>query len=196
MSYTRTAFSQAIFQMFENLDSWLAKNYSELPDQAVSVYLFGGCAMHLHTNTRTSNDVDAELLSISRLKVATLQNAIQSVDFDDENGFPRSLDWDGGFNLSFAPIDPDYVERATLIHTTKSNLIFVYLVSPVDLAVSKLGRLELVDRQDIQSLYRLGLFSLQDFMDTSSEALKYCCVATNKLEFNISLAVAFLQEES
>ena len=101
MLYTQTAFSQAIFLMFENLDSWLTENYQNLPHHAVKVYLFGGCAMHLHTGTRTSNDVDAQLQSISLLKpIYTIEKAIQSVDFDDELGLPRSLDWDGGFNLS------------------------------------------------------------------------------------------------
>lgn len=194
MPYTQTAFSKAIFEMFDNLDSWLTHEYSELPDRAVTVYLFGGCAMHLHTLARTSNDVDAELLSIPKLKVTTVKQAIQSVDFDDENGFPRSLDWDGGFNLSFAPVDPAYDQRATLIHITQSRLIFVYLVSAVDLAVSKLGRFELVDRTDIKRLYQQGLFSEQDFLDTASEAKKYYCVAIDKLQFNIDLAVEFLRE--
>ncbi|WP_019503376.1 DUF6036 family nucleotidyltransferase [Pleurocapsa sp. PCC 7319] len=196
MPYTQTAFSKAIFEMFENLDSWLTHKYSELPERAVAVYLFGGCAMHLHTQARTSNDVDAELLSIPQLQLSTLKQAIQSVDFDDENGFPRSLDWDGGFDLSFAPVDPAYDERATLIHITKSRLIFIYLVSAVDLAVSKLGRFESVDRQDIQRLYQQGLFDEQDFLDIASEAKKYYCVAIDKLQFNIDLTVEFLRESA
>ena len=86
MLYTNTAFSQAIFKMFEDLDSWLRKNYSNLPHNAISVYLFGGCAMHLHTGVRTSNDVDAYLKSIPQLKQTyELEKAIQAVDFDDES---------------------------------------------------------------------------------------------------------------
>ena len=118
-----------------------------------------------------------------------LQTAIQSVDFDDENGFPRSLDWDSGFNLSFAPVDPAYEERAILIHTTESRLISVYLSSAVDLAVSKLGRLESVDRSDIQNLYQQGLFTKQEFIEIARQAKEYYAVAISKLEFNISLAV-------
>lgn len=197
MLYTQTAFSQAIFLMFENLDSWLKENYQNLPHHAVKVYLFGGCAMHLHTGTRTSNDVDAQLQSISILQpIHTIEKAIQSVDFDDESGLPRSLDWDGGFNLSIAPIDPDYEERAILIHTTKSNLVDLYLVSAVDIAVSKLGRLESVDRTDIKTLYQQGLFTEEEFIQATTEATKYCAVAPDKLEFNVELAINFLREES
>ncbi len=57
MSYTETSFSQAIFQMFENLDSFLVENYTDLPNntEAIKVYLFGGCAVHLHTGSRATN---------------------------------------------------------------------------------------------------------------------------------------------
>lgn len=40
MPYTETSFSQAIFQMFENLDTYLEKNYDDLPQEAVKVYLY------------------------------------------------------------------------------------------------------------------------------------------------------------
>lgn len=196
MPYTQTAFSQAIFQMFDNLDEWLTEQYPNLPHHAVTIYIFGGCAMHLHTGARTSNDVDAELLSTQGLKVSTLKKAIQSVNFEDENGLPRSLDWDAGFSLSFAPIDPAYEERAILIHTTQSRLISIYLVSAVDLAVSKIGRLESVDRQDIKTLYQRGLFTEDEFVATVKEAEKYCGVAMNKLEFNISLALKLFREDA
>ena len=190
MPYTNTAFSQAIFTMFDNLDFWLRENYHDLPNNVVRVYLFGGCAVHLHTGTRTSNDVDAEIQTIKMLKpLNVLQTAIKSVDFDDENGFPHSLDWDSGFNLSFASVDPAYEERAILIHTTESRLISVYLSLAVDLAVSKLGRLESVDRSDIQNLYQQGLFTKQEFIEIARQAKEYYAVAVSKLEFNTSLAV-------
>ncbi|MEM8718369.1 MAG: DUF6036 family nucleotidyltransferase [Cyanobacteria bacterium P01_G01_bin.39] len=196
MLYTHTAFSQAILEMFENLDSYLSQSYSNLPENAVSVYIFGGCAMHMHTGTRTSNDVDAELQSVKELKpVNSIEKAIQSVDFDDEDGFPRSLDWDGGFSPSIASIAAGYEERATQIHTTKSKLVSIYLVSAVDIAVSKIGRLETVDCQDIKSLYRNRLFTLEEFRETAAIARDYCTTAINKLEFNIKMAINILEEE-
>ncbi len=197
MLYTHTAFSQAILEMFENLDSYLSCNYSNLPENAVSVYIFGGCAMHMHTGTRTSNDVDAELQSVKELKpVNAIKQAIQSVDFDDEEGFPRSLDWDGGFSPSIASIAAGYEERAALIHKTKSKLVFLYLVSAVDIAVSKIGRLETCDRQDIKALYRNHLFTLEEFVETAEIARDYCTTAINKLEFNIKMAINLLNEET
>lgn len=69
------------------------------------------------------------------------------------------------------------------------------MVSAVDLAVSKLGRLESVDRGDIQTLYQQGLFTKQEFIETANQALNYYAVATDKLEFNIGLAIELLEEE-
>jgi hypothetical protein len=155
MPYTATPFSQAIFQMFENLDSYLDKNYDDLPKEAVKVYLFGGCAIHLHIGDRASNDLDAELQPISKLKpTKILEKAIKSVDFDDEDGLPSILDFDGNFNPTIAPIHPEYKERASFLFTTRLELVSLYLVSAVDIAVSKLGRFESVDREDIIHLFQ------------------------------------------
>lgn len=162
MLYTQTAFSQAIFKMFDNLDDWLIEQYTDLPDNAISVYLFGGCAMHLHTGARTSNDVDAELRKVKKLTLPKI--AIKPVVYKDEKGLPKSLFFDGNFNTSIASLASGYEDRAILLRTTKSKLVSLYLVSPVDLAVSKLGRLEINDRCDIKTLYQRGLFTEQEFI--------------------------------
>ena len=197
MPYIQTPFSQAIFQMFENLDTYLGKNYNELPDEAVKVYLFGGCAIHLHIGNRASNDVDAELEPIQKLKpVANLETAIKAVGFDDEEGDYCMLDFDDNFNPTIAAIHPDYRERSSLLYTTKLKLVSLYLVSAVDIAVSKLGRFVSVDQEDIVNLFQNKMFTIKDFIETAEEAKSYCGVATNKLEFNISMAINLLEEEA
>jgi len=70
------------------------------------------------------------------------------------------------------------------------------LVSAVDIAVSKIGRLETVDRQDIKALYRNHLFTLKEFVETAEIARDYCTTAINKLEFNIKMAINLLEEET
>lgn len=197
MPYIQTPFSKAIFQMFENLDTYLKENYNDLPNEAVKVYLFGGCAIHLHIGNRASNDLDAELEPIQKLKpLTTLEAAIKAVGFDDEEGDYCMLDFDGNFNPTIAPIHPDYKERSSLLHTTKSNLVSLYLVSAVDIAVSKLGRFVSVDQEDIINLFQNNMFTLEDFRETAEEAKSYCGVATNKLKFNIDIAIDLLEEEA
>jgi hypothetical protein len=197
MPHTETSFSQAIFQMFENLDTYLKKNYDDLPQEAVKVYLFGGCAIHLHIGNRASNDIDAELEPIEKLKpLASLETAIKAVGFDDEEGDYCMLDFDGNFTPTIAPIHPDYKERSSLLYRTKSKLVYLYLVSAVDIAVSKLGRFESVDREDIINLFQNKMFTIEDFRENAEEAKNYCGVATDKLEFNISMAINILKEEA
>ena len=193
MLYTHTAFSQAIFQMFENLDSWLTQNYDDLPHNAVTVYLFGGCAFHLHTGARTSNDVDAELKKLNNLTFPEI--VIQPVFFKDEKGFRKGLFFDGNFDTSLASLDPSYDERAIFLYTTQSKLVSLFLVSAVDLAVSKLGRFEINDRSDIKTLYQQGLFTEQEFIDTANEALSYYPVRPDGLLFNIRQALDLIREE-
>jgi hypothetical protein len=133
MLHINTPFSKAVLLMFNNLDAWLANNYNNLPTGAVKVYIFGGCAIHLHTGARTSNDLDAEIEAIKRLQRADV--IIQAVNFEDEDGLPSILEFDRNFNTTFAPIHPDYKERARLL-TTDFRLVHLYLISAVDIAVS------------------------------------------------------------
>ena len=193
MPYINTAFSQAIFTMFNNLDSWLRENYDNLPDNVVKVYLFGGCAVHLHTGARTSNDVDAELKKPYDIDLKEL--VIKPVFFQNEKGLTKSLFFDSNFDTSLASIDPSYEERALYLYTTQSKLVSLYLISAVDLAVSKLSRLEVNDRADIQILYQRGLFTEQEFIETASEALSYYPVRPDGLSFNIRQALDLIREK-
>jgi hypothetical protein len=196
MPYTQTHFSQAIFKMFEDLDSYLRRSRSNLPEEAVKVYLFGGCAIHLHIGSRVSNDIDAELQIIPELKsLGNLESAIKAVNFDDEEGDYCTLDFDGNFNPTIAPIHPDYKDRSSRL-TTKSKLVSLYLVSAVDIAISKLGRFESVDQEDIVNLFQKNMFTIEDFIETAEEAKKYCGVAMDKLEFNVEMAINLLKEEA
>lgn len=39
-----------------------------MPHGAVKAFIFGGCAFHIHTNARGSNDIDAEIQAIQQLQ--------------------------------------------------------------------------------------------------------------------------------
>ncbi|MEL6579423.1 MAG: DUF6036 family nucleotidyltransferase [Cyanobacteria bacterium J06621_12] len=196
MPHTETPFSQAIFKMFDNLDSSLLKNNADLSNEgeAIRVYLFGGCAVHLHIGSRVTNDVDAELKKISKLPIDEL--LIKPVTFKNDQGLRKSLYLDRNFDKSLASIDPEYEDRAIFLYTTKFKLVSIYLVSAVDIAVSKLSRFEINDRQDIKNLYLQGLFTSKEFQDVASEAHSYCAVAPDKLLLNIRQALEMIEEVS
>lgn len=65
-----------------------------------------------------------------------------------------------------------------------------------DALYSELGRFESVDREDIINLFQNDMFTLEDFRETAEEAKSYCGVATNKLGFNIDMAIDLLKEEA
>lgn len=88
-------------------------NHQYLPHGAVKAFIFGGCAFHIHTNARGSNDIDAEIQSISQLKKEDIFLFLENNDIEylDHNNLETNLEFDSGFNTSLASIDPDYRER-------------------------------------------------------------------------------------
>jgi hypothetical protein len=121
---------------------------------------------------------------------------IKPVFFKNEGGFRKSLYLDKNFDKSLASVDPDYEDRAIWLYTTKSRLVSVYLVSAVDIAVSKLSRFEINDRQDIKTLYQKGLFTEKEFQEVANEAHSYCAVAPDRLLLNIKQAIEIIREVS
>ena len=188
MTKYSSPFSQAIFLMFDNLETWLKSTYNDLSPGAIKVYVFGGCAMHLHTGIRTSNDLDAEIEAVSRLRGSKI--IIQAVDFIDESGLPSILEYDRNFSITLAPIHPDYKERATILNAP-SLLVHLYLISPVDLAVSKLGRLGDIDLEDIVNLHSQKLFTIEEFITATHEAGDYY-INPRQLQSNLDYVVSFL----
>ncbi|WP_228278525.1 MULTISPECIES: hypothetical protein [Acinetobacter] len=63
--YNDSPITLAILKLFQELEDWISMNHQYLPHGAVKTFIFGGCAFHIHTNARGSNDIDAEIQSIS-----------------------------------------------------------------------------------------------------------------------------------
>lgn len=182
--HTDTPLSKAIFELFGNFEAALHQTAENLPSGSIKAYIFGGCALHIHTNARGSNDLDVELEAAQHLKTDEIRLELDPVYFEDENGLPSILELDTQFNTALASVSPDYKERAILL-AGGDKLLHIYLVSAVDLAVSKLGRLASDDMQDIRRLYQAGGFNLQIFETIAQDALDY--YATPKpLELNIN----------
>lgn len=109
----------------------------------------------------------------------------------DENGLETNLEFDSGFNTSLASIDPDYDER--LIPLINNSIVEVYLVSGLDLAVSKLARLSDRDIEDIKELYLKGKFPLEAFKKSANNAEMYYATP-EQLHSNIQYIFSILSE--
>ncbi len=183
----------AILKLFKELEDWLIQHHENLPNGAVKAFIFGGCAFHIHTNARGSNDIDAEIQAISQLKKEDIFLFLENndIEFLDTNDLETNLEFDSGFNTSLASIDPDYDNR--VIALVYDSIVEVYLVSGLDLAVSKLARLSDRDIQDIQELYRKNKFSIEEFEKSANNAKDYYATP-EQLDSNIRYMVSLLSE--
>ena len=164
-----------------------------LPQGSVKAFIFGECEFHINNNARCSNDIDAEIQSISQLKKEDIFLFLENNDIEylDHNNLETNLEFDSGFNTSLASIDPDYRER--VIPLTAESIVEVYLVSGVDLAVSKLARLSDRDIEDIQALYARNKFSLEQFKEIANNAKDYY-VTPEQLDSNIQYMISLLSD--
>lgn len=191
--YSNSPITIAILKLFQELENDISKNHKNLPNGAVKAFIFGDCAFHIHTNARGSNDIDAEIQAIQQLKkhdiVVFLEN--NDVEYLDDNNLETNLEFDRGFNTSLASVDPDYPERA--IPLVANSIVEVYLVSGLDLAISKLARLSDRDIEDIKELYLNGKFSLEAFKKSANNAEMYYATP-EQLHSNIQYIVSILSE--
>lgn len=91
----------AVRQLFEDMGVSLEELGAQ--PRSVAAFLFGGAAVHYHTQYRVSSDVDAEIIpngfNPSELKIF-LKNA-PVVDYEDtDDGGLRMVELDGNFTLS------------------------------------------------------------------------------------------------
>ncbi|MDF0749896.1 hypothetical protein NLU14_06600 [Marinobacter sp. 71-i] len=182
--YTDTPMAKAIFEMFDNLADFLEDRGAK--PGSCKAYIFGGCALHLHTNARGSSDLDIELEAMERISPDELVLALDEVFFDDPETGPSSIVFDPNFTPTLAPLHEDYQEDAIWLNRNEEDSpIWVYLVQKVDLAVSKLGRYGDQDIDDIHTLFDHGL-SIDDFKYRAEEARKYFPGNMDRLTGNIT----------
>ena len=158
----------ALSEMVDKLDQWLREgNYSGDP---VDMYLAGGMAMHFHCGVRYTEDVDA---SFSRRLLVPANQLV--VDYEREEGVASTLYFDANYNDTFALMHPDYRENAVEWSGIGSDhsLIKLRVLTPVDLAVSKISRYSEQDRQDILTLAEKELFTVDELRKHAEEALDY-----------------------
>lgn len=169
-----TPMYRAILQLFANLAADLAAR--NLPEHSVHAYVFGGCAVHMHTRSRASSDVDVEFDYDAMVKVSEVRLVLEQlppVDYDDPVTGPSQLIWDANFNTTFGPQHEDYQARAQEIERAPGSPVVVWLPSAEDLALSKLGRFADVDQNDILELLSLPESSWELFESLARDVSGY-----------------------
>lgn len=156
--HTRTALAEGLRELFLQLQQRLSLT------SPLKVYLAGGMAVHLYTASRVTTDVDAEFggriyLPNDLMVEVTLENGMQQVVYLDTN-----------YNASFALMHEDYLDDAVPVDLGVDHIL-VYVLAPVDLAVSKIARLSENDKEDIAALVRLGLTGSDEIEQRATAAL-------------------------
>lgn len=174
------------------LDTPLAKalrRYFQLLEQRlelsrpVTAYLAGGMAAHLYTGQRVTTDIDAEFSQRMFLPTADLW-----VSADLGDGRTEKVYLDTNYNGTLGLMHEDAHKDAIPLDLGL-RMLDVRILTPVDLAVSKISRFGDRDKQDIHDLVVAGLTSAKEIEQRASQALDYVVGNPKMLRLNIQDAV-------
>ncbi|QOC24037.1 hypothetical protein IC757_08025 [Wenzhouxiangella sp. AB-CW3] len=167
--------------------------------QEIDAFLAGGVATYLHLqkaggqpaeSARYSEDADIHFgrsLILSEPPV---------VAYADSEGKERLLALDGSYTIDIGLRHPDCFDDAELLFTSANSRIRLYLLSPLDLAVTKSGRFQDHDRMDIELMAQAGLLDAESFRQRATEALDYMATDPAMVRINIDEATELITESS
>lgn len=174
--HTHTALAEGMRELFKQLEERLSLRVP------VNVYLAGGMAVHLYTESRVTTDVDAQFGA----RVHIPSDLMVEVTLED--GGSQVVYFDTNYNSTFALLHEDYLDDAVPVDLGVDQLR-VHVLSPVDLAVSKIARFADNDKEDIEALVRLGLTSADEIEQRATAALAGYVGGQAMLKLNLRDAV-------
>lgn len=147
----------------------IAASLQDVAPQALPIrmYIAGGTAVHWYTGVRVSKDVDAAFSH----RIALPEDL--EVAYRDEDGAAALLYFDRNYNDTLALLHEDAYEDAQpmALPGVDAGVLDVRLLTPLDLAVSKLSRFASQDRDDIATLARQCLIDANQLRQRAEEAL-------------------------
>jgi hypothetical protein len=156
--------AQALSELLDQMDASIRKGgYDGSP---ITMYLAGGMAVNFYCGSRYTEDVDA--FYTRRVHMGPCE-----VSYRHRDGNPSFLYLDNNYNPTFGLLhenhDRDAVEWTGI--GNEKRKIHLYVLSPVDLAVTKISRFSTQDREDVLALACAGLFSADELRSRATEAL-------------------------
>jgi hypothetical protein len=154
------------------------------------MYVAGGAAMHFYTGERISLDVDAAFSH----RIALPENL--EVAYRDADGAARMLYLDRNYSDTLALLHEDSYDDsiALTLDGIDPKVLDVRLLSPVDLAVSKLGRFASHDRDDIAALARHGLITSKALRERAEDAVGGYVGAIDRVRGSIEIGCRIVAE--
>ena len=179
--HTDTNFAKAVQGIFKKIAQEIPDGFND----TVHAIVAGGVAVHYYTGSRTSHDLDAEFSH----RMILPQDLV--VIYQDNDDIEKELIFDTNYTPVLGLIHEDYVQDAVLV-THNNNFegkLSIYVLSPVDLAVSKISRYADNDKSDIEALAREQLFTAQELEARALEALSFYIGSINMVRLSIEDAV-------
>lgn len=155
----------AYVEAFRTLALRVARSAKATAQMPITIFLAGGSAMHFYTGARMTDDIDA----VFDRKILVPADA--TVIYRDAQGKARSVYFDMNYNESYALLHEDAHDDAWRLLLKGMEGVRVFVLQPVDLAISKLARFSEIDRGDILQLATDGLITANALRQRAEEAL-------------------------
>lgn len=179
-------------KLIEELERHLALLSERLGNLKVPLhaYIAGGIAVNYYTGHRMSDDVD---IKWSHRVPIPPDMQVFDVHNEDDPSDPSIVTMDGGFSDVLGSFPPDWEKNSPEI--VRVGDIAIHVMDPVDLAVSKVGRFQDRDRDDIRELASQGYIDPKVFKRRMEEALDYYVVETSFIKHNAEDALSLILGE-
>lgn len=168
--------------MLDKIDgSVRASGYQGKP---IRMYLAGGLAVNYYCGSRYTEDVDA---TFSRRVLLPFKDLV--VDYVKSDNTASVIYFDANYNNALCLLHEDYEEDVVEFEGigNAARAVHLYLLSPVDLAVSKVSRFSEQDRDDILALASFGYFTADELGRRALEALDYYVGDTRTVRTSIAI---------
>lgn len=173
---TETPYGAALLELLQRLEVELSLN------RPLPAIIAGGAAMAMYVSQRVSDDVDIEFVGTRVLIPKDL-----SVPYKGEDGESEAVHIDTNYNATFALMHENYVDDAVAVDV-RTQYLQAKVLSPIDLAVSKIARLAPIDISDLRKLAGAGLITPEAVRSRALEAADYHVGDRQKLLSYIRIA--------
>jgi hypothetical protein len=177
---------------FTRIAARIAASFAGTPKRALPIrmYVAGGAALHFYTGERVSKDIDA---SFSH-RIALPDNL--EAAYRDADGAAQLLYFDRQYNDALGLLHEDAHDDSVplLLPGIDSEVLDIRLLSPTDLAVSKIGRFASQDREDIAALARHNLIQAKSLRRRADEALSRYVGDTTRVRGSIEMACRLVED--
>jgi hypothetical protein len=177
---------------FREIVSRLTAALKQVPESALPIrmYVAGGAALHFYTGERVSRDIDA----VFSRRIALPEDL--DIAYRDADGAARLLYFDRQYNDTLSLMHEDAHDDSIVLSLDgiDAGILEVRLLTPLDLAVSKISRFSERDRSDVASLARHRGVGAGALRQRALEALGGYLGSTDRILGSIELACRIVED--